>query len=411
MHTYIDTKNKIQRRQCVVVGEIASVMASCFVMFRRAFFILLILSDSVVQIFGLGVGINYGQIANNLPSPSRVAVLLSSINITRVKLYDADPNVLQAFSNSNVDFIISVGNGNLLNMTDPQAAQAWIQQHVQSHLPQTQITCIIVGNEVLGGSDTQINSYLLPAMQSIYNALVNMGLEQQVMVTTAHSLQILATSFPPSTGSFKPDLAQYIQPILNFHSQINSPFLINAYPYFAYKDDPTQVSLDYVLFQPNQGTIDPNTNLNYDNMLYAQVDAVYSAIKAMGHTDIEVRISETGWPSLGDSDEPGATPENAGLYNGNLLRRIQERQGTPAKPSVPINIYVFALFNENLKPGPTSERNYGLFYPSGVPVYNIGVQGYLPELMSSASRTNALSIFGILIIITARLFCAVLERL
>ncbi|KAK9279294.1 hypothetical protein L1049_012973 [Liquidambar formosana] len=385
-------------------------MASCFAMFR-AFFILLILSDSVVQIFGLGIGINYGQIANNLPSPSRVAVLLSSINITRVKLYDADPNVLQAFSNSNVDFIISVVNGNLLNMTNPQAAQAWIQEHVQSHLPQTQITCIIVGNEVLGGSDTQINSYLLPAMQSIYNALVNMGLEQQVMVTTAHSLQILATSSPPSTGSFKPDLAQYIQPILNFHSQINSPFLINAYPYFAYKGDPTQISLDYVLFQPNQGTIDPNTNLYYDNMLYAQVDAVYSAIKAMGHTDIEVRISETGWPSLGDSDEPGATPENAGLYNGNLLRRIQERQGTPAKPSVPINIYVFALFNENLKPGPTSERNYGLFYPSGVPVYNIGVQGYLPELMSSASRTNALSIFGILIIITARLFCAVLERL
>lgn len=85
----------------------------------------------------------------------------------------------------------------------------------------------------------------------------------------------------------------------------------------------------------------------------------------------------------------GATPQNAGLYNGNLLQRIQEKQGTPAKPSVPVDVYVFALFNEDLKPGPTSERNYGLFYPDGTPVYNIGLQGYLPELTySSASKIN-----------------------
>ncbi|KAL1544497.1 glucan endo-1,3-beta-glucosidase 14-like [Salvia divinorum] len=48
--------------------------------------LLLIFSDSFVSIGGLGVGINYGQIANNLPAPSRVAFLLSSLNISRVKL-------------------------------------------------------------------------------------------------------------------------------------------------------------------------------------------------------------------------------------------------------------------------------------------------------------------------------------
>lgn len=354
---------------------------TCF-RFRLCFF--LCVSDSAIQILGLQFGINYGQIANNLPSPSRVATLLGSLNVSRVKLYDADPNVLLAFSNSNVEFIIGLGNEYLQNMTDPVKAQDWIQQHVQPYIGQTQITCIVVGNEVFNDNNTQWMTYLLPAMQNVYLSLSNLGLSKQVAVTTAHSLNILATSYPPSAGAFRPDLAEYLQPLLNFQSQINTPFLINAYPYFAYKDNPSEVQLNYVLFQPNEGLTDPLTNLHYDNMLYAQIDAVYSAIKAMGHTDIDVRISETGWPSKGDADEAGATLENAQIYNGNLLQRIEQKQGTPAKPSVPIDIYVFALFNENMKPGPTSERNYGLYYPDGTPVYNVGLQGYLPELYSAA---------------------------
>ncbi|KAE8682451.1 Glucan endo-1,3-beta-glucosidase 14 [Hibiscus syriacus] len=377
-------------------------MAASSSLLFTSLLVLLTFADSSVQVLGLGVGINYGQIANNLPSPTRVSYLLRSLNISRVKLYDADPNVLVAFSNTNVDFIIGLGNEYLQNMTDPIKAQNWVQQRVQPYLSRTRITCITVGNEVFKYNDHQQWSNLLPAMQTVYNTLVDLGLDKQVSVTTAHSLDILSVSFPPSAGAFRQDLGEYLHGILNFHAQVKSPVLINAYPYFAYKDNLNEVPLDYVLFQPNQGTMDPFTNLKYDNMLYAQVDAVYSAIKALGHTDIEVRVSETGWPSKGDENEVGATPENAGLYNGNLLKRIEQRQGTPAKPNVPIDIFVFALFNENLKPGPASERNYGLFYPDGTPVYNIGVQSYLPELIySSGSTTNGFLFCCLLILAMA----------
>jgi hypothetical protein len=248
---------------------------------------------------------------------------------------------------------------------------------------------------------------LLPAMKSVHQALVSLGLDDQINVTTAHSLNVMGTSYPPSAGSFSPSAANYIQPMLDFHAQTKTPFLINAYPYFAYKGDPENVSLQYVLFQPNDGDTDPSTNLHYDNMLYAQIDSVYSAIKAMGHTDVDVKISETGWPSKGDPDEAGATPENAGIYNRNLLKRIAMNEGTPMNPSVPIDIYVFALFNEDLKPGPTSERNFGLLYPNEAPVYNIGLDGHIPSLIysySSSCRNNVLSSLGLFILITVTLF-------
>ncbi|XP_073063196.1 glucan endo-1,3-beta-glucosidase 14-like [Primulina eburnea] len=367
---------------------------------------LLTFSDSLVCVRGLGVGINYGQIANNLPPPPRVANLLKSVNISRVKLYDADPNVLSAFANSDVEFVIGLGNEYLQKMTDPVQAQSWIQQRVQPYISRTKITCITVGNEVLTGNDTQLKSYLIPAMQTVYGALSNLGLSKKIIVTTAHSFGILSNSYPPSAGAFRQDLAEYIESILNFHAQTDSPFLINAYPFFAYKDDPEQISLSYALFQPNSGMIDPSTNLHYDNMLYAQIDSVYSAIKALGHTDIQVKVSETGWPSKGDQNEVGATPENARLYNGNLLRRIEQSQGTPGKPSVPVDIYFFALFNEDLKPGPLSERNYGLYYPDGTPVYNIGLQGFRPRMDYSSSERNVISFFICFVLSMAFSLCA-----
>jgi len=340
-------------------------------------------------------GINYGQIANDLPDPTRVAGLLQSMNVNKVKLYDADPRVLTAFANTGVEFIIAVGNENLQTMAaSPAAARQWVATHVQPYIPATRVTCVTVGNEVFSSTDTVMMSSLLPAMKAVYAALGDLGLGTQVTVSSAHSVNVLATSFPPSSGAFREDLAEYIQPILDFHGQTGSPFLINAYPFFAYKANPGSVSLPYVLFEPNPGVRDPNTNLSYDNMLYAQIDAVYAAMKAMGHTDVGVRISETGWPSKGDEDETGATVQNAAAYNGNLMQRIAMNQGTPLKPNVPIDVYVFALFNEDMKPGPTSERNYGLFYPNGSPVYAINagsgsggsLNPYYTSLFSSSSK-------------------------
>lgn len=323
-------------------------------------------------LFVSSIGINYGQTANNLPSPEKVAPLIKSIGVNKVKLYDADPKVLKAFADTNVEFIVGIGNEYLSNLQDPDAGQSWVNSNIKPYLPATKITSIAVGNEVLTFNDTSLSGYLLPAMQSIHTALVNMKLDSKITVTTPHSLAVLESSYPPSSGAFRQDLIGCLTPILDFLSETCSPFLINAYPFFAYKGNSKQVSLDYVLFQPNDGILDSKTNLHYDNMLFAQIDAVYAALGSLGYKKLQVQISETGWPSKGDDDEIGASPENAKKYNGNLIKIVSKQKGTPAMPDYDLNIFVFALFNENLKPGPTSERNYGLFKPDGTPAYDLG---------------------------------------
>lgn len=336
------------------------------------------------------LGINYGQVGNNLPSPDKVVDLLTSLRITKARIYDTNPQVLTAFGNSKIELIVTVENEMLPVLTNPQQALQWVNTRIKPYISSTKITGIAVGNEVYTDDDSSLIGYLVPAIISIHGALVQLGLDKYIQVSTPSSLTVLGESYPPSAGSFKNEVSGVMSQLLQFLASTKAPFWINAYPYFAYKDDPERVPLDYVLFNPNPGMVDPYTKLHYDNMLYAMVDAVIFAIAKLGYQGIEVRVSETGWPSSGDANEIGATIEEASIYNKNLLRRQFAGEGTPLRPSSRLEVYLFALFNEDMKPGPTSERNYGLYQPDGTMAYNVGLSA-LSTTSSSSSASISLT--------------------
>ncbi|PRQ29471.1 putative glucan endo-1,3-beta-D-glucosidase [Rosa chinensis] len=338
------------------------------------------------------LGINYGQLGNNLLEPQKVLDLLSSLKVTKARIYDTNPQVLTAFANSGVELMVTIENAMLGQLMNPQAALQWVNAHIKPYVPATKISSIAVGNEVFTDDDTTVLlDNLVPAMVSIQAALTQLGLDSNIKVSTPCSLAVLEESYPPSAGSFKTEVAGVMSQLLQFLQTTKAPFWINAYPYFAYKDSPNKISLDYVLFNPNSGMIDPYTKLHYDNMLYAQVDAAIFAMARLGFNGIEVKVSETGWPSKGDANEIGATLQNAAIYNRNLLRRQLANEGTPLRPRMRLEIYVFALFNENMKPGPTSERNYGLFQPDGTMAYNVGLSALSTTSTTSSTSTASIS--------------------
>ncbi|KAE9598985.1 hypothetical protein Lal_00022550 [Lupinus albus] len=335
------------------------------------------------------LGINYGQVANNLPQPDKVLELLSTLRLTKTRIYDTNPQILSSFANSNIEIIVTVENEVLSQLDDPQQALQWVSSHIIPYLPETKITGIQVGNEVFTDDDDTLLQHLVPAVVNIHNALSRLGYSN-IQVSTPSSLAVLQNSYPPSAGSFKSEINGIMYQFLSFLSTTKTPFWINAYPYFAYEDDPSAIPLDYVLGNnPNAGIVDPYTKLHYDNMLYAMVDAVYFAIAKMGFRNIEVRVSETGWPSKGDPNEVGASPQNAATYNRNLIRRQMANEGTPLTPRLRLEVYLFALFNEDMKPGPTSERNYGLFQPNESMTYNVGLFSVSTTPKSTSTPTSS----------------------
>ncbi|GAV81479.1 Glyco_hydro_17 domain-containing protein, partial [Cephalotus follicularis] len=331
-------------------------------------------------------GVNYGRIADNLPPPESVVTLLKAAKIKNVRIYDANHDVLTAFKGSGIEIVVGLGNELLKDISvGEDRALNWVKENVEPFLPRTPIRGIAVGNEILGSTDPELWEVLLPAVKNVYSALDRLNLTKTVEVSSPHSEGVFANSYPPSACVFKEDVLVYMKPLLQFFSQIDSPFYINAYPFLAYKSDPEHININYALFLSNVGLVDTKTNLHYDNMFDAQVDAAYAALEKAGFNKTEVIVSETGWASRGDANEAGATVKNARTYNYNMRKRLAAKKGTPYRPKIAVKAYVFALFNENLKPGPTSERNYGLFKADGGIAYDIGFTGLVPSSAVSQS--------------------------
>lgn len=220
------------------------------------------------------IGVNYGQVADNLPSPAATANLLRSTSIKKVRLYGADPAIITALASTGIGIVIGASNGDIPALaSDPNAATQWVKSNVVPFYPSSDITLVTLGNEVLTVGDAALASQLLPAMRNVQNALAAAGLGGKVRVSTVHVMSVLGQSDPPSSGRFRPELEDTLRGVLAFLRDNGSPFAINPYPFFAYQSDPRPETLAFCLFQPNSGRVDSGTGIKYMNMFDAQVSA------------------------------------------------------------------------------------------------------------------------------------------
>ncbi|CAM0912900.1 unnamed protein product [Alopecurus aequalis] len=355
------------------------------------------------------VGVCYGTEGNNLPTPTRGAQLMKSKGITKVRVYNTDRKMMTALANTGIKVAMTLPNECIAaTAADPKYAERWVRQNVKAYYPATLIETVCVGNEVFK-SASELTPKLVPAMENVYKALDRVGLADAVKVTTPVAFDAFNNTFPPSASVFRDDLAESVMsPMLDFLCQTGSYLTVNIFPYVAYRDNLGNISLDYLLFRPNNGVHDQGSNLTYYSLFDAQLDAAYYAMDKLMSSGSDVRgtggrkllkkggqgtqvVGETNVPhtrrggahkAAEDDDSSGvATVENSKAYVGNLINRVVDgdpttcNRGTPYRPDTDITVYIFALFNENLKEGPEEERNFGLFYPDEKPVYEVDFHG------------------------------------
>ncbi|KAI4348652.1 hypothetical protein L6164_009351 [Bauhinia variegata] len=309
------------------------------------------------------------QVLNNLPSPSDVVALYKQYNIGRMRIYDPNQELLQALRGSNIELVLDIPKGNLLQYlaASQDAANTWVQDNIKNYAD-VKFKYIAVGNEVEPGE--AYAQSIFPSMQNIQNAINAAGLGNQIKVSTAIKTDAVQESYPPSKGYFRHDYREaYLDKVIGFLRSNGSPLLVNVCPFFGYFFDKNNIRLDYALFTaPSVVVHDNATSLDYQNLFDAIVDATYAALEKAGGESIDIVVSETGWPSSGG--EADTTIDNARTYNTNLVGHVRDH-GTPKKPDKLVETYLFALFDENQKGPPEYEKFWGLFDLNRQPKYQI----------------------------------------
>ncbi|CAN6275856.1 unnamed protein product [Urochloa humidicola] len=356
------------------------------------------------------VGVNYGMMGDDLMDPDSVVQLLMDYGITMIRIYDTNSTVLNALANTGIKVVVMMPNDNIANAARSQSyALGWVRRNVAAYMPDTQINGLAVGNEVFEQAKS-LTSMLLPAMINVQAALASLGLDDAVKVTSPVAFDALREpSFPPSGARFRDDIAQSVmKPMLQFLQRTGSHLTINPYPFLAIAKEPQNIPLEFALGSYEPGVKDPNTGFVYHSLLDAMRDATFFAIENLTEPQMQTMASgsnagqstktvwtETGWASQGRvmfgkpprdavtsskadvNDCPLATVANAKAYNNYVINKVLSGDtDTPRYRNIDMDVYIFALFNENKKGvGPDdSERYYGLFYPDGTVVYDFDFQ-------------------------------------
>jgi len=96
---------------------------------------LCLLCGTVVPMVESGIGFNWGTISSHRLKPTTVVDLLRDNKISKVKLFEADSDVLRALMGSGIQVMVGIPNEMLpLLSSSPSAADLWVRQNVSAYV-------------------------------------------------------------------------------------------------------------------------------------------------------------------------------------------------------------------------------------------------------------------------------------
>ncbi|KAI3762571.1 hypothetical protein L1987_53003 [Smallanthus sonchifolius] len=204
------------------------------------------------------------------------------------------------------------------------------------------------------------------------NKIMTAGLGNKIKATITQNADVYYSgSQGPSAGDFRTEIRDTVVKISRFLDQNNCPFMVNIYPFLSLYEN-QDFPIEFALFDGGgKGVHDQN--IQYTNMLDANLDTLSYCLKKAGVNNVIIIIGEIGWPTNGNKEANVKMAEN--FYNG-LLKKLAMKKGTPLHPGY-IEVYLFSLTDENKKsiaPG-FFERHWGIFRYDGQPKFPIDFSG------------------------------------
>ncbi|KAM0064122.1 putative glucan endo-1,3-beta-D-glucosidase [Helianthus debilis subsp. tardiflorus] len=333
------------------------------------------------------IGVNWGTSASHPLPPSKVVELLKLNKITKVKLFDSNPQVLEALSNSLIDVTVGIPNSMLRTLNSSvKSAETWVHDNLTRYLSaRTRIEYITIGDEpFLQSYGSQFYPFVVGAAINIEAALIRAKLSKKVKVVIPCSFDAFGSeSGQPSKGHFRPDINKTMIQVLNFLTKTQSPFFVNISPFLSYYQN-KNISLDFALFK-EAARPHNDTHRLYKNSFELSYDTLITALTVAGFPNIDIVISQIGWPTDG---APNATVSNAEIFTKGILDHFRNKKGTPIRPRVmPLEIYIHALLDEdqrNITVG-NFERHWGVFTFDGQAKYQVDFSQSTKSLVNARS--------------------------
>ncbi|KAL9320091.1 hypothetical protein ACSQ67_011930 [Phaseolus vulgaris] len=322
------------------------------------------------------VGVNWGTMASHPLPPLKVVKLLKSNNINKVKLFDANSDVLQSLSGSNIAVTVGIPNTMLRSLnSSKKAADSWVHDNVTRYMPSggsvTRIEYVAVGHEPFHKSyGEQFHPFLIGAAMNIQAALKKAKLDSKVKVVVPCSFDSFETGFNMSSEvHVRPDLNKTMTELLMFLGKLGSPFFVTISPFITHLES-KNISLDFSLFRE---TAHPH-NFNhktYKNSFDLSYDTVVTALSSAGYPNMDIVVAKIGWPTDGAAS---ASSNLAETFIKGLINHLHSNLGTPLRPhKPPLETYILSLLDEDQRSIASGnfERHWGLFTFDGQAKYHV----------------------------------------
>ncbi|KAG0503240.1 hypothetical protein HPP92_003312 [Vanilla planifolia] len=365
---------------------------------RESITFLLFTVALLARLRAAAVGVNWGFSSSHpLPPATVVSGLLRANNISKVKLFDAQPAVLESLAGSGTSVVVGIPNEMIAVLnSSKKAAATWVHDNITRYFHNGgvgngfHIEYIAIGDEpFLLSYGVQFEPFVVGAAINIHNALVDANLVDRIKIIIPCSSDVYqSNSSLPSTGHFRPDLNRTMFQLLTFLNNVRSPFVLDINPFSSLQQN-KNFSMDHLLFRSAAHPLTDGHN-KYKNFFDVSIDTLVASLTKAGFGYMDIIVGKVGWPTNGAIN---ASSEAARCFLQGLIEHLDSKIGTPLRPKrPPLETYIFSLLDEDRRSISTGnyERHFGIFTFDGQAKYNVDL-GQGSKKLSNAEDVEYLS--------------------